>query len=646
MKNIFFFICFFLFKNLLAQDTTIVSSSVMDLEEKIKKESVYAEKVKAFKKLGEIQTEKNLGTAKITFEKLYDFAKSKNDTLTMSQSLVELMWRSISLYQSNEALAYASQMETLLKDKNNNESDFFYLAKAKSTKGHAYIILGKFDMALENSLAANELFGKFKNKSNNEIKQDLINNYLTIATVYKYIDNYDKAMESIDIALELSKENAQLKNLLGKSYNIKGDIYSAMDNVEESLVYYKKGLNFFINSNDSINIPISLKRIGSFYDKTKDFKESIRYYKKALVINKKMNQLDFMSYLYTALAISNAKLNKNELALKYIDSSLAISTNFEFEYMKIDALVNKARIYKNKGNYDYAIQILENVKLLFDNSKDYQDTLMNIHKTLANLYNETGEMKKSINSFDKYIQIKETLIEENVSTKTKILEVEYNYRNITAKLEKKEIALQLSEIKQKRFKANTYLIISSIVFLFGFIVFIVLKQRKHAKVERLVLESKQELLQIKKETLDREVEFKSKNLTDFALQINEKNDLLEKIKTQLKEIKPANNYSKDALLDTILFINEDINQNTEKIQLYSKIDKNNDDFEAKINERFENLTDKERKVATMVRIGKTSKQIATQLNISVASVDNYRYTVRKKMKVPKGKPLGTFIKNI
>ena len=93
-------------------------------------------------------------------------------------------------------------------------------------------------------------------------------------------------------------------------------------------------------------------------------------------------------------------------------------------------------------------------------------------------------------------------------------------------------------------------------------------------------------------------------------------------------------------------INDDINQNKERIQLYSKVNENNDDFEAKINENFDDLTEKERKVATMVRIGKTSKQIAIQLNISVASVDNYRYAIRKKMKVPKGKSLGAFIKNI
>jgi DNA-binding CsgD family transcriptional regulator len=48
----------------------------------------------------------------------------------------------------------------------------------------------------------------------------------------------------------------------------------------------------------------------------------------------------------------------------------------------------------------------------------------------------------------------------------------------------------------------------------------------------------------------------------------------------------------------------------------------------------------------MLRLGQTSKQIALQLGISSASVDNYRYNLRKKMAIPKGESLKAFIKEI
>jgi len=174
----------------------------------------------------------------------------------------------------------------------------------------------------------------------------------------------------------------------------------------------------------------------------------------------------------------------------------------------------------------------------------------------------------------------------------------------------------------------------------------VIRQRTLEKTKRLVLESQQEVLKIKKESLDREVTVKNKSLTDFALLINEKNSALDKIRTELKKVKPRNDRSKNVLLDTMVFINNDINENTERILLYSQIDEQNDEFEVKISDYFKELTDKEKRIAIMIRTGKTSKQIAMQLNISGASVDNYRHSIRKKLDLPKGKSLGHFIKSI
>ncbi len=100
------------------------------------------------------------------------------------------------------------------------------------------------------------------------------------------------------------------------------------------------------------------------------------------------------------------------------------------------------------------------------------------------------------------------------------------------------------------------------------------------------------------------------------------------------------------LNDTLHFINNDIENDKEKIQLYKDVSQTNDSFGSKLDTKFSDLNDKEKKVATMLRLGQTSKQIALQLGITAASVDNYRYNLRKKMNVPKGKSLKTFIQNI
>jgi DNA-binding CsgD family transcriptional regulator len=165
-------------------------------------------------------------------------------------------------------------------------------------------------------------------------------------------------------------------------------------------------------------------------------------------------------------------------------------------------------------------------------------------------------------------------------------------------------------------------------------------------VKRENLLAKQEVLNVKQKALDDVVAFKNKQITDFAIHISEKNDLLDKIKVRLKGIKVTNDSHKEVVQDTIHFINSDMDQNREKIQLYQQVSETTDSFRAKIDQLYTNLNEKEKKVATMLRLGQTSKQIALQLGISSASVDNYRYNLRKKMAIPKGESLKAFIKEI
>ena len=100
------------------------------------------------------------------------------------------------------------------------------------------------------------------------------------------------------------------------------------------------------------------------------------------------------------------------------------------------------------------------------------------------------------------------------------------------------------------------------------------------------------------------------------------------------------------LNDLILFLNNNLEQNKEKVALYSVVDNTRDAFYHKLRELYPKLNEKETRVAAYVRLNLASKQIGIQLNITKASVDNYRYSLRKKMGVPKDVFLYDFIKKI
>ena len=269
-----------------------------------------------------------------------------------------------------------------------------------------------------------------------------------------------------------------------------------------------------------------------------------------------------------------------------------------------------------------------------------------IYKDLYELYEENNDFSNALMYHKEYVATKDSLQQILDKNKFSTLQTEFNYKELVSELETKESQLKVTQEEQKGARQRNLFIIISISALAVFALFSFFRQKSLSKARREALESKQEALQLKKKSLDDEVKFKNQQITDFAIHISEKNELLEKVKAKLKRVKVINDSHKEVLKDTLHFINNDIENDKEKIQLYKDVSQTNDSFGSKLDSKFDNLNDKEKKVATMLRLGQTSKQIALQLGITAASVDNYRYNLRKKMNVPKGKSLKTFIQNI
>jgi len=153
----------------------------------------------------------------------------------------------------------------------------------------------------------------------------------------------------------------------------------------------------------------------------------------------------------------------------------------------------------------------------------------------------------------------------------------------------------------------------------------------------------------KEETqLGNKLDSKQTELINFALNIIQKNDFLEKIKMGVNEIK---NFSKDTktiqkLNDLSLSINQHIaiDKNRKNFQL--QLEEANQDFYLRLNEKYPTLTDKEKRLASYLRLMLNSKEIASLLNITDKSVDMNRYRLRKKMSLPASINLVEFILTI
>lgn len=150
------------------------------------------------------------------------------------------------------------------------------------------------------------------------------------------------------------------------------------------------------------------------------------------------------------------------------------------------------------------------------------------------------------------------------------------------------------------------------------------------------------------EGLYNRLEGKRKELVDVALNISEQREfygvLYNKLKNAdaMKDGDEKNSALKE--IEQMLFQRMTFRQ--EMDGFYLQAEKLHKDFSIKLKESFPNLTEQEKKLATLLRLGFSTKEIASLMNISVKSGEISRYRLRKKLNLKQGDNLIQFIKSL
>lgn len=166
--------------------------------------------------------------------------------------------------------------------------------------------------------------------------------------------------------------------------------------------------------------------------------------------------------------------------------------------------------------------------------------------------------------------------------------------------------------------------------------------------QKAYIESELENTKILNESLESELEFQERELTNLALNLIKKNEFLEGIQSLVKKIKTTTDIEeKERGISSLLYqINQSMNLDKERQTFYLHIEETNNDFFMKLEQSFPTLTLKEKQLAALLRLNLSSKDIALLQNISPKSVEMNRYRLRQKMNIGSGDSLTEFINKI
>ena len=170
-----------------------------------------------------------------------------------------------------------------------------------------------------------------------------------------------------------------------------------------------------------------------------------------------------------------------------------------------------------------------------------------------------------------------------------------------------------------------------------------LKIRKDAEIrqqEQRALNAEKAAAALEKEQLAAELLFKQKELTSHALHLIQKNELLEELKGRLDSMKKhatSPNVKEIARMDHLIDFDRYQDEDWQNFKSY--FNQVHPNFETKLKADHPDMTVNDIKLAALIRMNLTTKQIATINNVSILAVKKARYRLRKKLNISEDESL-------
>ena len=160
-----------------------------------------------------------------------------------------------------------------------------------------------------------------------------------------------------------------------------------------------------------------------------------------------------------------------------------------------------------------------------------------------------------------------------------------------------------------------------------------------------------ETMRLKNEQLEMELKHKSSQLADSTMNLIRKNDMLQQLDERMSDLSESvrREDPKARQVALIRDIRAEISTHTGDDEHWDTFEQNfnlvYDNFLMKLTARFPTLKLPDRKLCAYIKMGLSSKDIASLLNSSVRSIETARYRLRKKLELEQGENLQDFLQN-
>ncbi|GGG45756.1 hypothetical protein GCM10011414_14180 [Croceivirga lutea] len=463
---------------------------------------------------------------------------------------------------------------------------------------------------------------------------DLLNQ---IGVGLKYLGRFEEAITYHQKAVEMVLEIKGNPKDLARSYLNMGNVMAEVKNFDSSTQYYRMAEDVCLENNMNQYILKVWGNLAANFNDIKDYSTALTYYNKSIELSKKKPSID-LTRLYNNVGVVYDNLENYKEAKKYYLAALKSSEKHGEPQLVGLITRNIGETYLAERNYTKALAFI-NKSVTIAEETNNTVRLIRGNKMLAEVYSAMSDYKKAFEYNKLYNKLEDSI--RGIQIKERINDIEVKYQT-----EKKEteIALQQEEINTLNEKSRadnlkkglfaggmfTFLAVSGLLF-FGF--------RQRMKKNRIAREKQEEIYK-------KEIAHKQKELASQTLHLVQKNTFIQELMQNLESIKNSPEKFKMEFRRIVMLLKKENASDKDWEVFKTYFSEVHNDFDQKLRTLYPDISEKELRLATFLRMNLTTKEIAATLNVLPDSILKSKYRLKKKIGLDKEIDLTSFLNDL
>lgn len=472
-------------------------------------------------------------------------------------------------------------------------------------------------------------------------KEDFITTalcYQQIGELFYYQAAYSQAIIYYYKADQIFRQQNDRNNLAKNLHKI-GETYYYARQYRVCLEKFKEALGLYQQSGDRKGIARSYGLIGQTYEKSLDYQNAMKYQQLALnVYNKEKDQTGIEKIYENIGSIYEDKPHLDS-ALKYYTLALEGNRVLQNNRAQIEIINNIGDVYRKTGRYTEALGYTRKAESLARRMGD-QYQLSSAYRDLSKNF----DLMKRYDSAYHYSELGRNIFlkifTEDNNKQLALLQTLFEIQ------QKDDAILQFENEKD----ANRIMVIAAvviIVLLISLAISTISRQRLKIRNEQKVNEQNNKLHETQKTAIKDALELKSKELTSNTLHIIQSNQFLESLRSQIEEmVKEDKRDQKRQLQQLVQRINQSISHDQHWKDFTGMFEQIHQTFFDHLKAHCDELTANDIRLVALIKMNLSSKDMAALFGISQDSLRVARYRLRKKLNLPQGENLSTFIQTL